>query len=153
MWWDAGRRVLLVLIALAPACAHRVSAHHAGNVSADRVAIVTTRTWRHGLSPLVPARGWVVGVDGHPCRADTVEVLPGMHTFIIQRDQKRAVRRGAPPACALTIDAAPGHHYRVHYAVVAGTPRATIDDGRGGASPVVCTVLLPAPVLAGPELK
>jgi len=153
MWWDAGRRVLLVLAAIASACGHRVSAHHAGNVSADRAAIVTTRTWRHGLSPLVPAHGWVVGVDGHPCRADTVEVLPGMHTFIIQRDQKRGGGHGAPPACALTINAAPGRRYRVHYALVAGTPRATIDDGRAGASPVVCTVLRPAPVLAGPEFK
>ena len=153
MWWDAGRRLLLVVVSIASACSHTVSAHHGGSLSKDHVAIVTTRTWRHGLSPLLPAPGWLVGVDGRPCRADTVEVLPGMHTFIIQRDQQRAGGHGGPPACALTINAQPGLRYRVHYALVAGTPRATIDDGRAGALPVVCTVLRPAPVLAGPELK
>jgi len=142
-----------MFVALATACAHRVSAHHAGSVSPEHVATVTTRTWRHGLVPLVSAPGWIVGVDGRPCRADTVEVLSGMHTVIVQRDRQRGGRSGDPPACALTINAEPGHRYRVHYALVAGTPRATIDDGRSGPSPAVCMVLRPAPVLAGPELK
>src|SRR5439155_26664269 len=118
----------------------------------DRVAIVTTRTWRHGLVPLVTARGWVTGVDGRPCRADTVEVLPGMHTFIVEPDPQRTGRRGSQ-ACAVTFNAEPGHRYRVHYALVAGTPRATIDDGRAGPLPVLCTALRPAPVLPGPELR
>ncbi|TMB05428.1 MAG: hypothetical protein E6J70_02260 [Deltaproteobacteria bacterium] len=150
---DAGRSAFLVLVALACACTHTVSAHHSGSVSKDRVAIVTTRTWRHGLAPLVPAHGWVTGVDGRPCRADTVEVLPGMHTFIVQRDPQRAAGRGSQLPCAVTFNAQPGHRYRVHYAVVAGTPRATIDDDRAGPLPVLCTVLRPPPVLAGPELR
>jgi len=139
---DAGRSAFLVLVALACACTHTVSAHHSGSVS-----------WRHGLAPLVPAHGWVTGVDGRPCRADTVEVLPGMHTFIVQRDPQRAAGRGSQLPCAVTFNAQPGHRYRVHYAVVAGTPRATIDDDRAGPLPVLCTVLRPPPVLAGPELR
>ena len=150
---DAAGSALLALVAIACACTHTVSAHHSGSVSKDRVAIVTTRTWRHGLAPLVPAHGWVTGVDGRRCRADTVEVLPGMHTFIIQRDPDRSGRRGSPPACAVTFNAEPGHRYRVHYALLAGTARATIDDGRAGPLPVLCTVLRPPPALTGPELR
>ena len=141
-----------MVVALACNCTHTVSARHSGSVSKDRVAIVTTRTWRHGLSPLVPARGWLTGVDGRPCRADTVEVLPGMHTFIIERDRQRA-GRSSPPPCAVTFNAEPGHRYRMHYALIAATPRATVDDGRAGPLPVLCTVLRPPPVLAGPELR
>ena len=150
--WDGGRSVRVVLAVLAAACSHTVAAHHSGSGAKD-VAVVTTRTWRHAVSPVVSARGWFTGVDGHPCHADTVEVLPGMHTFIVERDRERPRRSNGPAPCAVTFDARPGHHYRMHYAVIAGTPRATIDDGRAGPLPFPCTVLRPPPRLTGPELK
>jgi len=149
----AVRRGLPVLLVLAAGCTHSVTAHHAGALSKERVAIVTTRTWRHGLSPLVAAQGWVTGVDGRPCLADTVEVLPGMHTFIVQHDRQRASGMSDAAPCAVTFDARPGHRYRVRYAPGAGAPRATIEDGRAGTLTVACTILRPPPVLPGPELK
>ena len=152
MWPDRGGSVRVVLAVLVAACSHTVTAHHSASGSKD-VAVVTTRTWRHAVSPVVSARGWVTGVDGRPCHADTVEVLPGMHTFIVERDPHRPRRSNGPAPCALTFNALPGHRYRMHYAVIAGTPRATIDDGREGPLPIPCTVLRPPPMLSGPELK
>jgi len=152
MWRDRGGTAQIVFAVLASACSHTVTAHHGASGSND-VAVVTTRTWRHAVSPLVTAPGWLTGVDGHPCHADTVEVLPGMHTFIVERDRQRTRGSGAMPPCAVTFDARPGHRYRMHYAVIAGAPRATIDDGRAGPLPIHCTVLRPAPMLSGPELR
>src|SRR5437762_13530784 len=98
--WDGGRSVRVVLAVLAAACSHTVAAHHSGSGAKD-VAVVTTRTWRHAVSPVASARRRFTAADGHPSHADTVDLLPVLHTFNVERQRERTPRSSAPTPRAL----------------------------------------------------
>jgi hypothetical protein len=139
------RRVWVGAFLVLAACAS--STRHPGGVGSalatPRSATVSTRTWRHWLHQVVPAHGWITSVDSRPVFTEKVELRPGFHTLVVERDEKRPAQN--PATCGLSFQAQPGHHYRATPEGRDATWHATLTDEQGGV-PVPCVPLRPAPL-------
>jgi hypothetical protein len=138
-----GRLGGLVVFLVLASCTTTTRTPGIGGLGPDR-ATVTTRTWRHWVHWVVPAAGWITGVDGVPLMTDKVELRPGMHTVVIERDKNRP-KSGVSAACGLSFQAQPGRHYYAASEGMGAAWHATLQDEKGGV-PVACMPLRPAPL-------